>query len=564
MARPPAKPPSRSPSGAVGQVTSYLFVDDDERIVRFPLGAERIRIGRDQTNDIWIEHPDVQAHALLLFKRNGQDALKVYDGATVTLNGVLVTKLHRLYGGDRIGVADREFLYGRDDTRADVAIGLSIAHGDTIKKAVVLRQTRIRIGRRDADVVLDDPSVSDRHVLIEAYASDGLFVSDSGSSMGTRLDGEKLTERARLVDGAVLQVGRVTLRVHVMSADGAGLLVVPGPKQVRPRQVKTPLGAQPRRSGQQTHGGSADEASDPTIDLRDDDVLVEPEVPHPTVIGSLRDIAATAATGAEDDAPPRTRKRPRSQAVAPPYAPPRLATPQPAAMPPPPPISRTKQRAPSAPRQSQREPVDDRPSVQISPEVYERGRKHVDPAPGPRIRETGRRYAAGRSRDSDAQVPVVPPRKQTSSIHEQLTDVLDARNVKDMVGDRYVAAYQNVQAKRPDESSRYRPSKDARAEPPGGDPRPQSPFALHGQPTFAGKGPTAKPAQLTNVLDINEERPRLSREVHGLDADAMPEQLRAERDLERQRGRRDRIDDVPRQKPYQVIDDSPRYTPDDD
>jgi len=533
---------------------AWLFVDDDDRVVRFPVAAEQVRIGRDQTNDIWIEHPDVHAKAVIIARRDTADVLKVHKGARVRLNGEFVSNARRLRSGDRIGLADREFLYARDDMMPDLALSLTISRGEQVLRAVVIRKPRIRLGRRDADIVLDDASVSDRHLVIEAFAPDALFVSDAGSSMGTRLDGMKLDGRARLADGARIRVGRLTLAVRVLAADGLGLLSA------------SPARPAPTRPAVEVPGPTAQVSTD-----------ADHEVPPPTVIGSLADLAR-ADQG--EEMPRRTRKRKRPAGPAKPARPRRqpsapaaAAPPAPRTITPPPPVpvaaARPRKAEPTkTPRRSRkrRADVEQVPSVQIKPEVYERG-GDVDAPPGPRSKEPARRYGAGRARDRDSAGMRPVSRGHSGSMHEQLTDVINANNVQDMVGERYVAAYQNAAQRGSGEpradNRRYRPSKEAEVEPPTGrDPNAKrDPFGLHRQATFQGGKDAGK---LTGVLDIVGEKPRLSRDRHALDPDAMPEQLRAQQELERQRGRRDRIDEVNRKRPYQVIDDSPRYHPDDD
>lgn len=234
---------------------AYLFVDDDGRILRFRLDADRIRIGRDTANDIWIDNPAVRPHTLLVYKKDDEYCIKVYDGAKVLLNGVPVTGMHRLYSGDRIGVADREFLYGRDDSPPEIAVGLTVLVEGVVSHAVTFRRTRVRIGRRDADLVLNDASVSDKHLMLECYSAEGLYACDLGSASGTFLKGERIEERSKLTDGCVVQVGRIQIRVHMLPTDAHGLLLSAG----LPDQPKVPIAApmpMDRSSGQR-HDPSA-------------------------------------------------------------------------------------------------------------------------------------------------------------------------------------------------------------------------------------------------------------------------------------------------------------------
>jgi pSer/pThr/pTyr-binding forkhead associated (FHA) protein len=560
-----AKQASRKTTSADGNA-AYLFVDDDERIVRFRLGAERVGIGRDQANDIWIEHPDVPKHALMIVRRDGLDVMKIYDGASVRLNGVVVTKMHRLYGGDRVALADREFIYGRDDTPPDFAIALTIRDDREPVRAVVLRQTRIRLGRRAADVVIDHPSISDKHLRIEAYSTEGLFICDLGSGLGTEVDDRKIDGRIRLVDGARIQIGRVQIIAHILDSEAHGLLAESSLQRARPKQVDTPLGArnydigaiklassEPKKK-KKRRAKPAAPAPAPS-----EQVQAEFEEPPPTVIGSLAQLERDQAKAAM---PRRTEKRPRPPATRsdswrPPTAPADRAAP-----------------APTKPRKRRPEPIDaQEPSVRISPELYERGRQvtdDVDGKPKRRRPEQSRRYASGRSAAGNELKPPARARKQV--LHEKLTDVLDTNNVRDLVGDRYVAAYQNVEPRHPERDQRYRPGKPGRARLPTdqelarksrGSP-PADPFGVHRQVTHAGHRSQLDNINLTNMLDLSDEPPRLSRDRHALDPDAMPQQLREQEGLDAHRGDRGPVDDARRRRSREQVDGSQRPERDED
>ena len=202
-----------------------MFVEDEGLVHRFRLDQGEVRIGRDQSNDIWIDSPAVRPQTCLVYARDGGHHLKVYDGAKVLLNGQAVRGLNQLYSGDRIGVGDRELLYGRDDSLPQIAVGLTVMLDGVVQYGTVYRRNRVRLGRVDADMLLGDPSVSERHMVIECYSEHGLFAFDLGGQTGTLVRGERVHERCRLYDGDIVQLGQVSLRIHLLPAEAYGILL---------------------------------------------------------------------------------------------------------------------------------------------------------------------------------------------------------------------------------------------------------------------------------------------------------------------------------------------------
>jgi predicted component of type VI protein secretion system len=68
------------------------------------------------------------------------------------------------------------------------------------------------IGRgQAADIVLADPHVSRRHATVQLTA-DGVWLTDLGSTNGTWLNDQRLTDSVQLTDGDVVRLGRTDLR----------------------------------------------------------------------------------------------------------------------------------------------------------------------------------------------------------------------------------------------------------------------------------------------------------------------------------------------------------------
>lgn len=378
-------------------------------MLRYAIESERVRIGREESNDIWIDNPAVRPHTLLIYAKDETHCIKVYDGAKVLLNGAPVSGMHRLYSGDRIGIADREFLYGRDDTPAECAVGLTVMVGGLVAHATVFRRTRVRIGRRDADIVLNDAAIGDQHLAIECYGHDGLYACDLGSPTGTVLRGVRIEDRVRLTDGAVLVMGRISLRVHVLPSDGHGLLLA----QALPDQPKVPLAAPAPmdRSPPQRHDPSAQGPRRRIADqrpvaggfvrpLHQNNATAEPPPPEPNRYAPARTHLESAVH--DDDDVPVTEigslqhilQRAHQQKVS-------------------------EQQA----QRQQRPVVDERPAVRVKAEVMQAGER---PPPLPEARARTHEPLRVRSHDKE----MVEVSASPTGFHEQMTNVLDTDAIR--------------------------------------------------------------------------------------------------------------------------------------
>jgi FHA domain len=73
------------------------------------------------------------------------------------------------------------------------------------------------LGRRAADLVIEDPQVSRRHASVRP-AGDALEVEDLGSLNGTWVNGTRIAGPTRLVPGDRVRVGDATFEVEGSSA----------------------------------------------------------------------------------------------------------------------------------------------------------------------------------------------------------------------------------------------------------------------------------------------------------------------------------------------------------
>jgi predicted component of type VI protein secretion system len=69
------------------------------------------------------------------------------------------------------------------------------------------------IGREDCDITLTDPDVSRRHAAIQIMAGE-LSIEDLGSTNGTFVNGEQITERRTLSGGDEVRIGSTVWRLR--------------------------------------------------------------------------------------------------------------------------------------------------------------------------------------------------------------------------------------------------------------------------------------------------------------------------------------------------------------
>ncbi len=106
---------------------------------------------------------------------------------------------------------DPEFSHRLDRQRFTTDIGLFVVESGPKAGALYgLEADLTTVGRHSAaDILLDDVTVSRRHVEVER-SGDRYRVKDTGSLNGTYLNGDRI-ESGWLDDGDVLQVGRFKL-----------------------------------------------------------------------------------------------------------------------------------------------------------------------------------------------------------------------------------------------------------------------------------------------------------------------------------------------------------------
>ena len=100
---------------------------------------------------------------------------------------------------------------------ADTGIFLRIEQGSSAGKTFTLSPGgTYLIGREGADIALDDEKVSRKHAEIGLYGPGAYIVRDLASTNGTRLNGKKISDKARLNHWDEIRVGDTVIRFSVI------------------------------------------------------------------------------------------------------------------------------------------------------------------------------------------------------------------------------------------------------------------------------------------------------------------------------------------------------------
>lgn len=96
-------------------------------------------------------------------------------------------------------------------------VALSITGGPSQGRVFRLTRSRVVLGREDADIVLDDPSVSKKHCVLEVHGKSATLV-DLDTTNGTFVDDQRI-EACELDHLSEFRIGATTLLFSVTEDD---------------------------------------------------------------------------------------------------------------------------------------------------------------------------------------------------------------------------------------------------------------------------------------------------------------------------------------------------------
>lgn len=124
-----------------------------------------------------------------------------------------------------------------------------------VHRFIVYEGKPITIGRTsESDVALDNPSISREHAVVELDKRRA-YLTDKGSTNGTRVNGKKITKRTYITDKDEIMIGKFTMvpgsigildvenkSQSIPTGDDAHTMFVPPKKKPSPAKEKSPSG----------------------------------------------------------------------------------------------------------------------------------------------------------------------------------------------------------------------------------------------------------------------------------------------------------------------------------
>ena len=198
--------------------TAFLFLTRDAAtgLERLEVPEQPITIGTLAGTGLTLVGDDVgPVHAAVERGPDGNRLRRLSRVRPLRVNGHDVA-IGELGNGDRVELGSTELLYVEAPEIAPEMLKFVLSRADEeIQIELPVAGTLTVVGRMEGDILVDDDSVSSRHLEIENFGDGLRWVRDLGSTNGSELNGEPLgTIRRPLADGDELTIGRVRIKVN--------------------------------------------------------------------------------------------------------------------------------------------------------------------------------------------------------------------------------------------------------------------------------------------------------------------------------------------------------------
>ncbi len=212
-------PATGSPATIIAVGSAFLHISEAGYERDAPLANQPLTLGRAPDNDIVLQSRFVSGrHARIEPTGAGHRIVDVGSRNGLLFAGQRVTT-RDLADGDVIRIGDPATGNFVTLTYRNPALTATVA-GDTPDRFPLdPNDPEITIGRVGCDIVLANPQVSRFHAQIDRNADGSMALRDMGSTNGTFVNGQRISQPVTLKPGDIIQIGAFKLVYNVTSLD---------------------------------------------------------------------------------------------------------------------------------------------------------------------------------------------------------------------------------------------------------------------------------------------------------------------------------------------------------
>lgn len=205
-----------------------LWTDEEGDLQRTEVPVDALTIGRWSGCGVVLPYTGVGPVHVAVERTHVGARLRALSRVKEVQVGGAVARERELESGDRIGLGDQTVTYVEAPPIARSMLRFTLSRAaNEIQVDLPVPGSVTVLGRMEGDILVDDDSVSSRHLEIENFGHGLTWVRDLGSTNGSELNGEPLrSRRMPLREGDIITIGRVMMAVSEAGETPEGLTSV--------------------------------------------------------------------------------------------------------------------------------------------------------------------------------------------------------------------------------------------------------------------------------------------------------------------------------------------------
>jgi len=226
------QPQTKSSQPVPKNPARIIWTEGKDEKVKLLITPE-LTIGRATGNNIvLVDQRASRSHCVILSQPEGYSVVDKGSANGTFVNGEKVAQSHKLNDGDKILIGATEFRFEFLAPVLETTLAIQVTHriiwdSQGQKIAREIGEKGLVFGRNaDNDIVLNDLSVSRVHSKITPEAG-GFTITDLGSTNGTFLNSQRITEPQVLSNGDKLLIGHIEFLYEALTQEPSTLVLPP-------------------------------------------------------------------------------------------------------------------------------------------------------------------------------------------------------------------------------------------------------------------------------------------------------------------------------------------------